>query len=102
MAEQIVARAINAHRETLKALDAKLEGPEATAQRDNLKVEIISFFKAIEQEIVDLNLLKDDVKKLVDKWKALQAGQTLAPEFNVEKPVVHADHIGASTFIEKG
>ena len=102
MAEQIVARAINAHRETLKALDAKLEGPDATAQKDSLKVEIITFFKAIEQEIVDLTNLKDDVKKLVDKWKALQAGATLAPEFNAERPVVHADHIGASTFIEKG
>lgn len=102
MAEQIVARAINAHRETLKALDAKLEGPDAIAQKDNLKVEIISFFKAIEQEIVDLTTLKDDVKKLVDKWKALQAGATLAPQFSGEKPVVHADHIGASTFIEKG
>jgi tetratricopeptide (TPR) repeat protein len=102
MAEQIVARAITAHRETLRALDAKLEGPDATAQRDNLKVEIISFFKAIEQEIVDLTNLKDDVKKLVDKWKALQAGATLAPAFDAERPVVHADHIGASTFIEKG
>ena len=102
MDEQIVARAITAHRETLKALDAKLDGPDATALKDNLKVEIITFFKAIEQEIVDLTNLKDDVKKLVDKWKALQAGATLAPEFNAEKPVVHADHIGASTFIEKG
>ena len=102
MAEQIVARAITAHRETLKALDAKLDGPDAIALKDNLKVEIITFFKAIEQEIVDLTNLKDDVKKLVDKWKALQAGATLAPEFNAEKPVVHADHIGASTFIEKG
>ncbi|MGH7637363.1 MAG: tetratricopeptide repeat protein, partial [Gemmatimonadaceae bacterium] len=33
---------------------------------------------------------------------ALQAGITLAPEFTADKPVVHADHIGASTFIEKG
>ncbi|MEX2152212.1 MAG: tetratricopeptide repeat protein [Gemmatimonadaceae bacterium] len=102
MAEQIVARAISAHRTMLESLDAKLEGPDALAQKDVLKEEIISFFKAIEQEIVDLNALKDDVKKLVDKWKALQAGATLAPEFIAEKPVVHADHIGASTFIEKG
>jgi len=102
MAEQNVARAINAHRETLKTLDSRLDQPDATAQKDVLKVEIISFFKTIEQEIVDLTNLKDDVKKLVDKWKALQAGATLAPEFNAEKPVVHADHIGASTFIEKG
>ena len=102
MAEQNVARAITAHRETLKALDTRLDQPDATAQKDVLKVEIISFFKSIEQEIVDLTNLKDDVKKLVDKWKALQAGATLAPEFMAEKPVVHADHIGASTFIEKG
>lgn len=101
MAEQI-ARAITAHRGTLKALDAKLESPDAPAQKDVLKVEIISFFKTIEQEIVDLTNLKDDVKKLVDKWKALQAQQTLAPEFTGDMPVIHADHIGASTFIEKG
>jgi tetratricopeptide (TPR) repeat protein len=101
MAEQ-VARAISAHRSMLQALDAKLEGPDAAAQKDVLKVEIISFFKSIEQEIADLNALKDDVKKLVDKWKALQAQASLAPEFVAEKPVVHADHIGASTFIEKG
>jgi tetratricopeptide (TPR) repeat protein len=102
MSEQIVARAITAHRAMLKALDAKLESPEAATQKDVLKVEIISFFKTIEQEMADLTNLKDDVKKLVDKWKALQAVQTLAPEFTADKPVIHADHIGASTFIEKG
>ena len=102
MSEHIVARAITAHRGTLEALDARLESPDAAAQRDVLKVEIINFFKLIEEEIADLNALKDDVKKLVDKWKALQAGITLAPEFTADKPVVHADHIGASTFIEKG
>jgi tetratricopeptide (TPR) repeat protein len=102
MAEQIVARAISAHRTTLQALDAKLDAPQAAAQKDVLKVEIISFYKSIEQELADLNALKDDVRKLVEKWKALQAGQTLAPQFSEEKPVIHADHIGASTFIEKG
>src|SRR5205085_2208257 len=102
MSEQIVARAITAHRSTLKTLDARLDDPNAAEQKDALKTEIISFFKLIEQEIADLTILKDDVKKLVDKWKALQAAQSLAPEFMAEKPVVHSDHIGASTFIEKG
>ena len=101
MAEQIVARAISAHRSMMKTLEAKVDSAEAASQKDALKTEIISFFKSIEQEIADLNALKDDVKKLVDKWKALQAGQTLAPEFVAEKPVL-SDHIGASTFIEKG
>src|SRR5215207_3078173 len=102
MSEQIVARAITAHRGTLHALDSRLDAPNAAGERDVLKVEIISFFKLIEQEMTELSALKDDVKKLVDKWKALQASATLAPEFTADMPVVHADHIGASTFIEKG
>jgi tetratricopeptide (TPR) repeat protein len=102
MSDEIVARAITAHRTTLKTLDGRLDAPNAAAERDVLKVEIINFFKLIEQEIADLNALRDDVKKLVDKWKALQAVVTLAPEFVADRPVVHADHIGASTFIEKG
>jgi len=102
MAEMNVARAISAHRAMLKSLEAKVESPDAGSQKDALKTEIITLFKSIEQEIVDLNALKDDAKKLVDKWKALQAGQTMAPEFVAERPVVHSDHIGASTFIEKG
>jgi len=102
MSEQIVARAISVHRSKLHSLDAKLDSPEASTQKDVLKVEIISFYKDIEQEIIDLNALKDDVKKLVEKWKSLQAGETLAPRFTEEKLVIHSDHIGASTFIEKG
>ena len=103
MSEQIVARAITVHRGTLQTLDGRLEAPDAADQKDALKEEIISFFKVIEQEIADLNALKDDVKKLVDKWKQLHAGQSLAPQVSEEmRPVVHADHIGASTFIEKG
>jgi tetratricopeptide (TPR) repeat protein len=102
MTEQIIARAITEHRTKLRALDHRIEAPDAAANTDALKTEIISFFKLIEQEIADLNSLKDDVKKLVDKWKMLQAGDSLAPQFTEERPAVHADHIGASTFIEKG
>ena len=71
MSDEIVARAITAHRTTLKTLDGRLDAPNAAAERDVLKVEIINFFKLIEEEIADLNALRDDVKKLVDKWKAL-------------------------------
>lgn len=102
MSEPHVARAISAHRETVKALETRLDEPSAVSDKDKLKDEIISLFKEIEQEISDLSTLKDEVKKLVEKWKALQAGQSLAPQFTEDRPVVHADHIGASTFIEKG
>jgi tetratricopeptide (TPR) repeat protein len=84
------------------ALNARLDEPDAGGERDALKKDIIALFKAVEQNITDLTALKDEIKGLVEKWKALQA-PTSAPQFAAERPVVvHADHIGASTFIEKG
>ena len=91
---------IETHRSTLKTLDGKLEAPGVNF--DSLKGDIINFYRTIEQEVVELTALKDDVKKMVEKWKTLSTGQSLAPQFSGDAPVVHADHIGASTFIEKG
>ena len=91
------------YREQYAALDARLGAPEAAGERDALKQEIVGLFKAVETEIAALAALKDDVTVLVDKWKGLAAaGPSNAPEFAGERPVVHADHIGASTFVEKG
>jgi tetratricopeptide (TPR) repeat protein len=92
------------------AIEARLDAGVAAAERDATRKEIIALFRTLEQGIADLSetvaamtALKDDVKRLVDKFKAQQAeSATNHPEFSGEKPVVHADHIGASTFIEKG
>lgn len=92
-----------AYRAQYAAIDAKLEAGVASADRARVKADIVGLFKALEAQIADLVQLKDDIKSLVDKWKAQQATDGVqAPEFQGEKPVVHADHIGASTFIEKG
>jgi tetratricopeptide (TPR) repeat protein len=91
---------IASHRATLKTLDGKLEA--ADVDFASMKGEIITFYRLIETEMAELTALKDDVKKMVEKWKAMSAGQSLAPQFSGDAPVVHADHIGASTFIEKG
>lgn len=87
-------------RERFAALDQRLDAGLAAAERDQVKVEIFALFKQVEAEIAELAQLKDAVKGLVEKWKA--AAPTVAPQFSGEKPVVHQDHIGASTFIEKG
>jgi tetratricopeptide (TPR) repeat protein len=88
------------YRERYAAIDARLDAGVVGADRDALKVEIITLFKTVEQEITDLTALKDQIKALVDKWKA--TAPSMAPQFTGERPVVHQDHIGASTFIEKG
>jgi tetratricopeptide (TPR) repeat protein len=93
-------------------IDAKLgrlEGASAPEQQA-VKSDIIALFRGVEgrlaelqQQVADLSALKDEIKTLVDRWKAFQASApSQAPQFSGERPVVHADHIGASTFIEKG
>ena len=85
------------------AIEAKLDAGVAADARGHVKGEIVGLFKSIEAQIAELTQLKDDIKQLVDKWKAVQAVDgAQAPQFQGDRPVVHADHLGASTFIEKG
>ncbi len=100
MADETLA----AYRAQFAAIDKRLdEGIDQHAERAKVKAGIVALFRSVEARITELTALKDEIKTLVDKWKALQVlDGSSAPEFAAEKPVVHADHIGASTFIEKG
>jgi tetratricopeptide (TPR) repeat protein len=82
----------------------RLDAVSGTAEREAMKREIIAYFKQVDALIGDLTALKEDVRKLVDRYKQLAAStaEPSAPEFTGSRPAVHADHIGASTFIEKG
>jgi tetratricopeptide (TPR) repeat protein len=94
---------ISKHRRALTALDVRLSDPNSAAIRDSIKQDIISLFKAVDQEIQDLSTIKDEVKKLAERWKQIGADKpSSAPEFSGDRPAVHADHLGASTYIEKG
>ncbi len=89
----------NAYRERVHALAVRLDAEDAPQHRDVLRGELIALGKGLEQDLAELTSLKDEAKSLVEKWKGLKL--TTAPAFSAERPVV-ADHIGASTFIEKG
>jgi tetratricopeptide (TPR) repeat protein len=85
------------------ALAARLEAPGAATQLDGLKGDIGALYKAVEKELADITALRDDVLRLIEKWKEVRGpAPSVAPQFIGEKPAVRADHIGASTFIEKG
>ena len=99
------------------AIAARLDTMASQAEREAVKADIVALYKGIEQQIAELGVLKDDVKKLIERWKtapgasangtsapppASAAAPSNAPQFVGEKPKVHADHLGASTFIEKG
>jgi tetratricopeptide (TPR) repeat protein len=71
--------------------------------REAVKREIIALFKRVDGALADLGQIKDDIRGLVERYKqASSAVATPAPQFTGARPAVHADHLGASTFIEKG
>jgi tetratricopeptide (TPR) repeat protein len=91
-------------RERYAALSARLDDADASADRTALKADIIELFRTVERELAELGALKNDVKKLVERWKAIggAATPTPTPALQPAAPPLRADHIGASTFIEKG
>jgi tetratricopeptide (TPR) repeat protein len=91
-------------RTRLKEISGRLDAASAPAERDVLKREIIALFKRVDGALTDLTQVKDDIRGLVERYKQ---GSTVAvtspvPQFNGDRPAVHADHLGASTYIEKG
>ncbi|MEO8450761.1 MAG: tetratricopeptide repeat protein [Gemmatimonadota bacterium] len=86
-----------------RAIEAGLESATALADREELKRRIVALFKRTDAALGHLSGLKEEIRLLVDRYKQLSieaAGPE--PEFTGARPPVHHDHIGASTFIEKG
>jgi tetratricopeptide (TPR) repeat protein len=100
MSEPITAPLRVAYRELTDRLDAT--SPED--DHEVIKKEIIALFKTVDQGIADLTQLKEDIRTLVEKYKQLAQDESgeQAPQFTGAVPATRADHIGASTFIEKG
>jgi tetratricopeptide (TPR) repeat protein len=85
-------------------IEARLDKVGTPAERDALKREIIAYFKAVDAGLTELGHIKEDIRGLVDRYKQVAgtADTAQAPQFTGARPMVHADHIGASTFVEKG
>ena len=102
MAEDLV-QTLKARRAQISAALDSAKAPPALAA---VKKDIIALFKQVDGAITDLTALKEEIRTLVDRYKQAEeqgeAGVAAAPGFETARPVVQADHIGASTFIEKG
>jgi tetratricopeptide (TPR) repeat protein len=74
------------------------------AERDGVKKDIISLFKRVDAALTDLAQVKEEIRGLVEQYKQSSngSGTSAAPQFSGTLPAVHADHLGASTYIEKG
>jgi tetratricopeptide (TPR) repeat protein len=90
-------------RTELKDIGSRLNGATGP-DRDAVKQDIISLFKRVDGALTDLAQIKEDIRSLVERYKQASNGSDAspAPQFTGERPAVHADHLGASTYIEKG
>ena len=86
-----------------EAIEARLGTASQPADREALKRDIIALFKRVDSALADLGQMKEDIRGLVERYKQGSAtnGAT-APQFTGARPAVQADHLGASTYIEKG
>jgi tetratricopeptide (TPR) repeat protein len=100
----VADRSIDPLRRRHAELAVRLESAASPEDLEPLKADIGALFKLVDRELAELTSLKAGILELIDKWKAVKNAQpaSIAPSFSGERPVVHADHIGASTFIEKG
>ena len=53
------------------AIASRLDSAASATERDAIKAEIITLYKETEQQISALNALREDIKRLVERWKAL-------------------------------
>ncbi len=93
---------IRALRAEYDAIARKLDTAAAGPAREAVKREIVAYFKQVDSLISELGELKEEIRKLVDRYKQLatSTAEASAPEFTGTRPAVHADHIGASTLHE--
>ena len=90
-------------RTQLQEITGRVDAP-AAADREAVKRDIIALFKRVDGALSDLGQIKDDIRGLVERYKQASslADTGPAPQFTGARPAIHADHLGASTYIEKG
>ncbi len=95
---------VQGYRQQYQEIAARLERAASGSERETIKREIIAFFKRVDTALADLGQVKEEIRALVDRYKQMAAATETAqaPQFTGQRPVVQQDHLGASTYIEKG
>jgi tetratricopeptide (TPR) repeat protein len=92
------------YRQRYNEIATRLDKASSGTEREAVKREIIAFFKRVDAALGDLGQVKEEIRALVDRYKQLSTAtdSAQAPQFTGARPVVQQDHLGASTYIEKG
>jgi tetratricopeptide (TPR) repeat protein len=94
---------LTALRVQFQAIETRLGTTAQPGDREAIKRDIIALFKRVDGALGDLGQMKEEIRGLVERYKQGAAAEVAtAPQFTGARPAVHADHLGASTYIEKG
>ncbi len=88
-------------RSEYERLHRLLEGTVVDAERSELKQAIVALFRRTEQEITELAEFKETIRHLVDRFKELPEPPASGASAVTSQSVRH-DHLGASTYLERG
>lgn len=84
------------------AIARSMDLPLTLGDRERIKGEIVALFRDADAAAVAYAELKSSVKELAARWKHSDAGGAVAPLSVHAAQTQRVDHLGASTFIEKG
>jgi tetratricopeptide (TPR) repeat protein len=94
---------LDALRVQFQAIETRLGAAAQPGDREAVKRDIIALFKRVDAALGDLGQMKEDIRGLVERYKqGASAEVATAPQFTGARPALQADHLGASTYIEKG
>lgn len=83
----------------ITALEAIFERGPSADEREVLKRRIVTILKQTDANLGQLSQCRERITSLIERYKGAAPEEAPAPE---NRPRVRADHLGASTFIEKG
>lgn len=90
----------------LEAIRQRLETPGALEDRDGVRRRIVALFRRTDAALEELTALKEQIRVLVDQYKTARDGDRAAtppgPQVSTPDRAIREDHIGASTYMEKG
>jgi len=85
----------------LLALETALEGAPEPGERDAVKQRIIALFKRNDALLTELGEIRERIRGLVERYKGDASGAS-APEPDAGSRRGRSDHLGASTYVDKG
>jgi len=99
MTESLVA----ALRREYDEIARQLEGAPGNAEREAAKREIIAYFKKVDTMLGELTSSRTtSASSSTATSRSPRTRSRRRARVHRQRPVLHADHIGATTFIEKG